>query len=93
MKLFTIEEKCDRRKPTGIKEVVKMKKLTRSMTNRKFLGVCGGIAEYFNVDPTVVRLLFVVFGLAGGSALLLYIVGALIMPEEYKTEVYKTTNE
>ena len=43
-------------------------------------GVCGGVAEYFNVDPTLVRLLFVLFALAGGPGLLVYIVLALVMP-------------
>jgi phage shock protein C len=47
-----------------------------------FVGVCGGIAKYFDVDPTLVRVLFVIFGLAVGSGLLAYIVLAIIMPLE-----------
>ena len=43
-------------------------------------GVCGGIAEYFNVDPTLIRLGFALFCLAGGSGLLAYIAAAIIMP-------------
>ena len=58
------------------------KKLHKSATERKVCGVCGGIAEYFNLDPTVVRLLWVVVSCIGGSGLLAYIVAAVIMPEE-----------
>lgn len=58
------------------------KRLYRSRTNRSIAGVCGGLGEYFNVDPTLVRLLFVVFALAGGPGLLAYIILWLIMPEE-----------
>lgn len=58
------------------------RRLFRSRTNRSIAGVCGGLGEYFNVDPTLVRLLFVVFALAGGPGLLVYIILWLIMPEE-----------
>ena len=58
------------------------KRLTRSTTNKTLCGVCGGIAEYFNIDPTVVRLIVVFLALAGvGSGLLAYIVAAIIMPD------------
>lgn len=56
------------------------KKLYRSRSNRMIAGVCSGLAEYFNIDPTIVRVLFVVFGLTG-SGVLAYIVALLIMPE------------
>jgi phage shock protein C len=56
------------------------KKLYRSSTNKMICGVCGGIAEYINLDPTIVRLLWVVFSLAGGFGILLYIIAAIIMP-------------
>ncbi|MGP1403993.1 MAG: PspC domain-containing protein [Catonella sp.] len=59
-----------------------MKKLVKS-SDRRLLGVCGGIAEYFNVDPNVVRLLWVLFCLLGGSGILAYIIAAVIMPGEY----------
>ncbi len=45
-------------------------------------GVCGGIAEYFNIDVTLVRLVAVILGVTGGSGLLLYFLAAVIMPEE-----------
>ena len=62
-----------------------MKKLHKSQTDKKLCGVCAGIAEYFNMDPTLVRLLWVLFTLAGGAGLLCYIVAALIMPENNNT--------
>ena len=58
-----------------------MKKVYRSQTDRKIAGVCGGIAEYFNIDPTLVRLLWVLFVLLGGSGVLAYIICALVIPE------------
>ena len=56
------------------------KKLYKSNTDKKIAGVCGGIAEYFNIDPTLVRLGWVVFCALGGSGLLAYIIMAIIMP-------------
>ncbi len=58
------------------------KKLYKSATDKKIAGVCGGIVEYFNVDATLIRLAWVLFGLLGGSGLLAYIIAALIMPEQ-----------
>ncbi|MFH1450659.1 MAG: PspC domain-containing protein [archaeon] len=60
----------------------KIKKLYRSKTDRKIAGVCGGLAEYFEVDPTLVRLLWVVFTLCGGAGLLAYIIAWIIIPEK-----------
>mgnify|MGYP003100736613 FL=1 len=57
------------------------KKLYKSSTDKKLAGVCGGIAEYFNIDSTLVRLGWVLFSLLGGSGLLAYIIAAIIMPE------------
>ena len=56
------------------------KKLYKSSTEKKIDGVCGGIAEYFNVDPTVIRLAWVIFSCLGGSGLLAYIICAIVMP-------------
>ena len=58
-----------------------MKKLCKSNTNKKICGVCGGIAEYLNADPTLIRLAFVVIAAIAGSGVLAYILAALIMPE------------
>ncbi len=49
--------------------------------NKKIAGVCSGIAEYFGWDPTVVRLAWVIFMLAGGSGILAYIIAMVVMPE------------
>ena len=57
------------------------KELYKSSTDKKLAGVCGGIAEYFNIDSTLVRLGWVVFSLLGGSGLLAYIIAAIIMPD------------
>ena len=58
------------------------KKLYRSDDNKMLAGVCGGIAEYFGVDPTLIRLAWVVFSLLGGSGLLAYILAAIIIPRD-----------
>jgi phage shock protein C len=56
------------------------KKLYRSNTNKMVCGVCAGIADYINIDPTIVRLLWVIFSFAGGAGILAYIIAAIIMP-------------
>ncbi len=58
------------------------KKLSKSRENKKLCGVCGGIAEYLEIDPTVIRLILVIFTLLGGCGLLAYIIAALVMPWE-----------
>ena len=58
-----------------------MKRLTKSSADRKLAGVCGGIAEYFEIDPTIVRIAWVLFCCLGGSGLLAYIICAIVMPE------------
>lgn len=58
------------------------KKLYKSNTDKKLAGVCGGIAEYFNIDSTIVRLILAVFTLLGGAGILAYIVAALVMPNQ-----------
>jgi phage shock protein C len=58
------------------------KRLYRSETDKKLCGVCGGFADYLNIDSSVVRLLFVIFTLMGWGAVL-YIAAALIIPSEY----------
>jgi len=58
------------------------KKLYRSRKDRMLGGVCGGIAQYFNVDPTIVRLIWAFITLAWGVGLVAYLVAWLIIPEE-----------
>lgn len=56
------------------------KRLYKSNKNKMLDGVCGGIAEYFNVDPTIIRLAWVLFCALGGSGVLAYIIMAVILP-------------
>ncbi|AEH60032.1 phage shock protein C, PspC [Methanosalsum zhilinae DSM 4017] len=64
------------------------KKLTRSRDDRMIAGVCGGLGKYFDIDSTVVRLIFIVAILIDGLGILIYIAMAIIVPEE-KTNVRK----
>lgn len=57
------------------------RKLYKSNQNKMIAGVCGGLGEFFDVDPTLIRLLWVIFALAAGSGLLAYIASAIIIPE------------
>jgi phage shock protein C len=57
-------------------------KLYRSRTNRQVAGVCGGLAKRFNVDVTLVRVLFVLLGIFGGSGIVLYIAMWIIVRKE-----------
>lgn len=58
-----------------------MKKLYRSNTDRKLCGVCGGFAEYFDLDPTIIRLIFIFLTLFGGGGLLIYLICAVVIPK------------
>lgn len=59
------------------------KRLFRSLNNRMLCGVCGGLGEYFNIDPTLVRLLAAVICLCSCfTGILAYIIAAIIIPEE-----------
>lgn len=58
------------------------KRLYRSRTDRQLAGVCGGLANYLEIDPTMIRIAFVLLALFGGPGLLLYIIMALVVPEE-----------
>ena len=58
------------------------KRLYKSEDNRILCGVCGGVGEYLGIDPTLVRLVWVLIPLAAGAGLLLYIAAAIIMPRE-----------
>ena len=58
------------------------RKLYRSRSNRQVAGVCGGLAQYFNLDATLIRILFVVLAVLGGSGLVLYLAMWIIVPNE-----------
>lgn len=58
------------------------KRLIKSSVNRMICGVCGGIGEYFKIDPTVIRLIWVILSVFGaGTGLVVYIIAAVIVPE------------
>jgi len=64
-----------------------VKRLYKSDTDKKIAGVCGGIAEYFNIDSTIVRLLWVLISLAYGTGIIAYIACAFIIPEKPRGEI------
>lgn len=59
-----------------------MKKHLYKSKNRKLCGVCGGFAEYFDMDPALVRVLFVLFVLCAGTGILAYFIAAIIMDDK-----------
>jgi phage shock protein C len=59
-----------------------IRRLYRSRDERMIGGVCGGLGKYLNVDPTLIRLLFVITALAGGPGLIAYLIFLLVVPEE-----------
>lgn len=63
------------------KSMMEPKKLCKSKSNKMIAGVCGGVAEYLNVDPTIVRLIWACLVFAGGLGLPLYLVALIIMPQ------------
>ena len=58
------------------------KKLYRSITDKKLAGVCGGLAEYFNLDPTVLRVIMAILVLCASAGLWIYLIAALVMPKK-----------
>lgn len=58
------------------------RRLARSRTDFMVGGVCGGLGKYFGIDPTIVRLIFVLLVISGGSGILLYFVLWIVMPRE-----------
>lgn len=60
------------------------KKLWRSRQDKKIAGVCGGLGQYFNLDPLWIRLLFIIFFILGGTSFLIYIIMWILIPLEPK---------
>ena len=60
------------------------RKLYRSRNQRMVAGVCGGLADYFDIDPTVIRLLFLILAVFGGSGLVVYLVMWIVVPDASK---------
>ncbi|WP_010532132.1 PspC domain-containing protein [Lentibacillus jeotgali] len=58
------------------------KRLYRSTSERMIKGVCGGLAEYFNIDPTIIRLLFAALAFAGGASIYAYIIAIFVIPSD-----------
>ncbi|MBQ7740767.1 MAG: PspC domain-containing protein [Eubacterium sp.] len=73
------------------------KKLYKDRKNEKLCGVCAGLAKYFDMDVTIIRILWIIITLAGGSGVIAYIVCALVMPDEppegYTEVEFTDTNE
>lgn len=72
------------------------KRLYRSRKQRQVAGVCGGIADYLSIDPTLVRLVWALLALIGGPGVVLYIILAVIVPEEpefVQTSAEKVKND
>jgi len=68
---------------TILRKVKKMsKKIYRIKEGKKICGVCGGIAEYFDLDPTIVRVVWALLVILAGCGLLAYIIAALLIPEK-----------
>lgn len=67
------------------------KKLYRSKANRVIFGVCGGLGEYFDIDPLVVRILFILLTFTGGSGIVIYLILAIMIPDSDGNR--KTVNE
>ncbi|SCY93590.1 PspC domain-containing protein [Alkaliphilus peptidifermentans] len=70
-----------------------MKKRLYLSKDKQLAGVCGGVAEYFDVDPTIVRLLWVLFTFTGGAGLIVYVIAAIIMTERPISYNSNTTAE
>lgn len=68
------------------KEVFAMKRLYRVEEGRKLCGVCGGIAEYLNVDPSVIRVIWAVASIIWGAGVIAYLICAFVLPN--KSEIH-----
>lgn len=60
------------------------KKLYKSSTNKQIMGVAGGLAEFFNIDPTIIRLIFFILLIAGSSGFWLYIILGIVLPYDFQ---------
>jgi phage shock protein C len=69
-------------KPMEVTMSSDIKRLYRSRSDRIIGGVCGGLGEYLSIDPTLIRILYVLFALTGGSGIFIYLILLLIIPEE-----------
>ncbi len=63
------------------------KRLYRTKNGRKIAGVCNGLAEYFDIDPTIVRLAWIIFAFCFGSGILAYIIAMIVIPEKEESGI------
>jgi phage shock protein PspC (stress-responsive transcriptional regulator) len=64
--------------------MIKKKQLTKSSENKIIFGICGGLGEYFGLDPILFRLAFIILSFAGGGGVLIYLLLALFIPTAEK---------
>ncbi|MBW4829139.1 MAG: PspC domain-containing protein [Clostridiaceae bacterium] len=70
------------------------KKFYRSSNDKIIAGVCGGLGEYFNIDPSIIRIFWLLFSISGsGSGIIAYIVCAIVIPEKDSDVIYYDENE
>ena len=62
------------------------KRLTRDVNNKKIAGVCAGIANYFNLDPTLVRVIWILLVCVAGTGVLAYLIAWAVIPEDSNSE-------
>lgn len=62
------------------------KRLYKSSTDKQVMGVCGGLGEYLNVDPTIIRVIFLILLFAGSSGFWIYIFMGVILPYDYQID-------
>jgi phage shock protein C len=77
-------ERLPKRRANNQEEFImsdEVKKLHRSKEDRVLAGVCGGLAAYFNIDPTIIRVIFIVLALFGGGSIILYLLLWILIPE------------
>lgn len=93
---FTKNLRCEFALLQNVLEEKMKKKLKKSQKNKMIAGVCGGISEYFNIDATIVRLIFVIVALFKGMGILFYLIAAVIIPsqevDDIDIENMKTAN-
>lgn len=70
------------------------KRLYKVDHDKKLMGVCGGLAEYLNIDPTVIRIAWIIFTLISvGTGILIYVICALVFPEKSEVESANNNND
>ena len=85
---------CGAKQPEGAAQVVppiiQRKRLVRSINNRKIAGVCAGIADYFDIDPTIIRVIWLLATLIPGPNIIAYIILWIVLPEGYTGAAVQT---